>query len=357
MDYIRFFSEGRAQVIKELCALVKEETKGELLVGVFYGYFAQLPCEFGHSAISMLLHDENIDFFASPFAYISCRQTAEDWIYHSIMDSTTLAGKVWFIEADVRTCYTKALYETHPELMDGERTVKHFQAPTWFGPKTEDESVWVMLRSFAKVLCSGHSFWWFDMWGQWYNSPTLMELVRRCRVLYERGFGERKNSELAVILDEESSYGVSEEYYHTLSLKQLVELGFVGAPYDMYSIQDAERIKSQYKTLLYIAPTKGNFRGNVLVANGERAEGGDGFTAEEIRSVLQKAGGHVFSEGNIVYANTRFVCVTAAKEGEVRLSMPKHCKLQAFTDGKIYEGQEFSFLFAYNQTELFEVLE
>lgn len=357
IDYMRFFNEGRAQVIKELCALVKEETKGELLVGVFYGYFGQLSCEYGHSAISMLLHDKNIDFFASPFAYISARQTAEDWIYHSVMDSVTLAGKVWFMEADVRTCYTKALYETNPELMDGERTVKHFQSPTWFGPKTEEESVWVMLRSFARVLCSKHAFWWFDMWGQWYNSPTLMELVRRCRALYERGFGEKKNSELAVILDEESSYGLSEEYYHTLSLKQLVELGFVGAPYDTYSIQDAERIKSQYKTLLYIAPTKGGFRGNVLVANGEKAEGEEGFTAEEIRSVLQKAGGHVFSEGNIVYAPPRFVCVTAAKEGEVRLTMQRDCKLQAFTDGKMYEGKEFSFRFAYNQTELFEVIE
>ena len=82
-----------------------------------------------------------------------------------------------------------------------------------------------------------------------------------------------------------------------------------------------------------------------------------GFTAEEIRSVLQKAGGHVFSEGNIVYANSRFVCVTAAKEGEVKLTMPKHCKIQAFTDGKRYEGKEFSFRFAYNQTELFKVIE
>ena len=357
IDYMRFFNEGRAQVIKELCALVKEETKGELLVGVFYGYFGQLPCEYGHNALSMLLQDENIDFFASPFAYIGCRQTAEDWIYQSVMDSTTLAGKAWFLEADVRTCYTKALYETNPELMDGERTVKHFQNPVWFGPKREEESVWVMLRSFAKVLCSGHAFWWFDMWGQWYNSPNLMELVRRCRELYERGFGERKNSELAVILDEESSYGVSEEYYYALSKEQLVELGFVGAPYDMYSIQDAERIKSQYKTLLYIAPTKGDFRGNVLVVNGEKVKKEGVFTAGKIRSILQKAGGHVFSKGNIVYANDRFVCVTAAKEGKVKLTMPKRCKIQAFTDGKIYEGKEFSFPFAYNQTELFEVIE
>ena len=356
IEYMRFFNEGRAEVMQELCAYVKQITQGELLVGVFYGYFGQLPCECGHSALSMLLHDENIDFFASPFAYIGGRQTAEDWIYHSVMDSATHAGKIWFLEADVRTCYTKALYKTNPELMEGERTVKHFKNPVWFGPKTEEETVWVMLRSFAKVLCSGHAFWWFDMWGQWYNSPTLMELVCRCRELYERALGEKKNNALAVILDEEGSYGVSEEYYHELSVAQLVKLGFVGAPYDMYSIQDAERIKSQYKTLLYIAPTKGDFRGNVLVASGEKVEKEGVFTAEEIRSVLRKAGGHVFSEGNIVYANNRFVCLTAANEGEVKLTMPKTCKIRAFTDGKIYEGKEFSFRFSCNQTELFEIL-
>lgn len=356
LDYMYFFNEGVALTIKELCAYVKEESKGELLVGVFYGYFGQLPCEYGHNGVSLILDDENVDFFASPFAYVSGRQTAEDWIYHGVMDSCTLRGKIWFLEADIRTCYTKALYETNPELMDGERTVKHFQNATWFGPKTEEETVWVMLRSFAKVLCSGHAFWWFDMWGHWYNSPKLMQLVEYLRVIYQSHLGTKKSNALAVLMDEEGSYGLSEEYYDELSKQQLIELGFVGAPYDMYHIKDEAFVKENYKAVLYLAPSAEEGRGNVLVANGERIRKEGKITAREIGAILQKAGGHVFSEGNIVYANDRFVCLTAAREGEVKLTMPKACKLRAFTDGKTYEGKEFTFRFSYNQTELFTIM-
>ena len=357
IDYMHFFNEGFAKTIKELCAFVKKQTKGERLVGVFYGYFGQLPCEFGHNGVDTLIDDENIDFFASPFAYISARQTAEDWIYHSVMDSCTHAGKIWFLEADVRTCYTKALYETNPELMDGERTIRHFQHPTWFGPKTEGETVSVMLRSFAKVLCSGHAFWWFDMWGQWYNAPKLMALVKDLRCLYNRCFGEEKHNQLAVIMDTEGSYTISEEYYDELSRRQLIELGFAGAPYDMYHTKDESYAKENYKALLYLAPSTEEDRGNVLVAGGERIKKEGMFTAQEVGAFLQNAGVHIYSAGNLVYANDRFVCLTAEKEGEVKLTMPKVCKLKAFTDGKVYEGQEFNFRFAYNQTELFEVID
>lgn len=354
IDYMRFFNEGFAVAIQDFCAHVKQITEGNLLVGVFYGYFGQLPCEYGHNGVFMLYDDKNIDFFASPFAYISRRQTAEDWIYHGAMDTCTRAEKLWFLEADIRTCYTKALYETNPELMEGSRTIKHFEAPTWFGPKTEEETIWVLLRSFAKVLCSGHAFWWFDMWGQWYNSPAIMVLMRRCLALYETSRCGKHN-ELAVIMDTDASYTTSEEYYDELSKRQLVELGFVGAPYDMYDVKDEAFAKGNYKALLYLAPP--TERGNLLVSS-EENRGKEGvFTAGEVGEFLQKAGGHIYSEGNLVYVNDRFVCVTAEKEGKIKLTMPKACKLRGFLDGKVYEGKEFTFHFAYNQTELFEILE
>ena len=357
VDYTQFYNYSQAMVIKELCAYAKQCVGGDLLVGTFYGYFGQLPCEFGHSAVSLLLKDSNVDFFASPFAYVGARQTAEDWIYHGVMDSCTLAGKLWFLEADVRTYRTKGLAETNPELMAGERTVKHHSHPVWFGPKTEEESLWVMLRSFAKVLCSGHAFWWFDMWGGWYNTPVMMDFMRRCRALYEKAYGEEKHNELAVIMDEEGSYGLSEEYYTHIVKEQLIELGFVGASYDMYHKIDEGYAMGKYKAYLYLAPSKENFKGNLLRTDGERMEKATIFTAEEIGSVMQRTGAHIYSAGNIVYANDKFVCVTAAKEGEVQLTMPKACKLKGFLDGKIYEGRQFTFRFAYNQTELFEIVE
>jgi len=358
LDYEQFFNEGFARTIQELCAYVKELTNEDMLVGVFYGYFGQLPCEYGHSGVSLLLHDKNIDFFASPFAYIDGRKTAKDWIYHGVMDSCARANKLWFMEADIRTHKTLPLYETNPELMEGERTVNYFKNPVFMGLPTEKETLWVLLRTFGKVLAAGYAFWWFDMWGGWYDTPAVMQFMTHANELYRNYNGKtKKENELAVIMDEKASYGISEEYYDELSRLQLVELGFVGVSYDMYHSCDEEWAKTHYKTLLYIAPTKYGVKGNLLLSNSEKIEKNGLFSAAEIAAILRKADTHVFSEGNIVYANSRFVCLTAAKQGKVQLSMPTACKIRAFTDGKEYEGTEFVFDMEENQTELFEIEE
>jgi hypothetical protein len=135
----------------------------------------------------------------------------------------------------------------------------------------------------------------------------------------------------------------------------MCELGFVGAPYALYLKGDlSEKELSTYKLCLYIL---GDGRKNVLTAGGERLEKEGAFTALELVSALSNAGGHVYSRGNIVYANSRYLALTATAEGEIRLSMPKECRLKAFTDGKEYFGKEFSFPMIKNQTELFEVVE
>ena len=357
IDYVQFFNEGYASAIQTLCAHVKTVTKGDLLVGVFYGYVG-VPCDYGQHAISALFTDKNIDFFASPFSYINERQGAMDWFFQGVMDSCRLAGKIWFVEADVRTHKTMPLFHTHPKLMDGQRTIEYFDRPIFLGPKTEEESLWVLLRSFAKCLCAKCAFWWFDMWGGWYKTENMMAWLQRLRVWYENAMQKpiQKNSELAVFFDEDAGKFVSEEFYYQAVFHQLVQLGTLGASHDIYLTSDADKVKQGYKAQLYML-SKDNNRKNVLTWQGETLEKEGHFTTEEVISFLQKAGGHVFSEGNIVYANDRFVALTATRAGEVKLRMPKACKLKAFTDGKIYEGKEFAFTFAYNQTELFEVIE
>ena len=358
IDYLQFFNEGYAQTIQTLCAHVKQVTKGNFLVGVFYGYVG-VPCDFGQHAISPLFADKNIDFFASPFAYVNQRQGALDWFFQGVMDSCRLAGKIWFMEADVRTHKTKHLFVTNPELMEGERTIGYFDRPTFLGPSTEEESLWVLLRSFGKTLCAKGAFWWFDMWGGWYRSQKMMTWLQRLRGCYKNAMSApmAKSSQLAVFFDENAGRFVGEEYYGQGVYHQLIQLGFAGLPHDIYLTSDLDKVdKTQYKAQLFMLSQEGEARKNLLVSGEELLEKDGHFTAEEISTFMQKAGGHVFSEGNIVYANSRFVCLTATKEGEVTLRMPKACKLKAFSDGKIYEGEVFTFSFAYNQTELFEVL-
>ena len=197
------------------------------------------------------------------------------------------------------------------------------------------------------------------MWGGWYDTPKMMNFMRSTLALYrtEMERSTKGSAELAVILDEEASYALGEEHFYQTHFHQLVSLGFTGVPYDIYHIDDVEKIKKQYKVLLYLMPSQEEEKGSVLVSEHERIKKTERFTPSEIVEFLKRSGAHVWSEGNIVYANSRFVCVTATKDGKLQLNMPHACRLKAFTSGKIYEGKELSFELQYDQTELFEVIE
>ncbi|MBE5747952.1 MAG: hypothetical protein E7352_07260 [Clostridiales bacterium] len=360
VDYMRFYGEGFARAIQEFSAHVKEACNRDLLVGTFYGYVGQTACDCGHHAVSMLLHDSNIDFFASPFAYTDARQTTRDWYYHGPMNSAAAAGKLWFLEADVRTYKTKYLADTNPELMSGEQTVQYHRAPVFKGPSTERESLWVMLRSFAKVLCSKNAFWWFDMWGGWYASPSMMALVKKALGVYRVAMNAKieGKSRLAVALDERAYAGLSNEHFACTTSAQLAELGYLGAPYDLYLVGDmTDEQKEQYDGVLYIADQTSPSKGNTLaLKNGVRVEKKGAFDIDELRAYLQNIGAHIYSAGNVVYANSRFVAITAKVGGRVALNMPFVCKIKAFTDEKVYEGKDFVFDMETNQTELFEII-
>ena len=184
-------------------------------------------------------------------------------------------------------------------------------------------------------------------------------MLSRMRALYERAFfddgGKEYSAELAVILNEEASYLTPADVFRPLSYQQLSLLGFTGAPYVLYLAQDGESLaQSNAKATLKILCEKGE---NTLLYKDTTLAKNSAFTQQELTEHLRCAGVHIYSEGNIVYANTRFVALTATSEGMQTLTMPAECKLQAFTDGKIYEGKEFAFEMSINQTELFEVLE
>lgn len=55
----------------------------------------------------------------------------------------------------------------------------------WFGPETEEESIWNLQRTYAKVLASGNAFWWFDMWGGWYKTEGIMQFMKKALAEYQ----------------------------------------------------------------------------------------------------------------------------------------------------------------------------
>ena len=207
-DYFHFFNNGYADAIIYFCKLVKEVTNNTYLVGAFYGYIAQLNCAQGHSAISKVIDCPYIDYFASPFVYDEARGPAIDWFYHTPMNSVDKAGKLWFLETDVRTNLTKALYNSIPWVFTETIDPYYDNHPVWFGPKTRRDTINNITRVFSKIFISRNAFWWFDMWGGWFKDQEYMDLLTKMRALYKKeAQNEIKSaSEIAVVLDENSSY-------------------------------------------------------------------------------------------------------------------------------------------------------
>jgi hypothetical protein len=199
------------------------------------------------------------------------------------------------------------------------------------------------------------------MWGGWYDSPAMMELIKRTLDTYRVAMNTKIEgvSRLAVVLDERAYAGEPNVYFLRTMRLQLEELGYLGAPYDLYLRGDmSDEDKAKYDGIFYIADVDNPHKGNTLVLkDGTRIEKELAFDMEELRGYLRSVGTHIYSDENIVYANARFVSVTAKVGGRVVLSMPHHCKLMSFTDGKTYCGKEFAFDMESNQTELFEIVE
>ena len=88
---------------------VKDITRGEKIVGVFYGYMLQLCGEqrqqnAGHLGLAQVLASPDVDFLCSPTSY-AFRQLGGEGTSHfmSLLGSVQMHGKLWFDENDIRT--------------------------------------------------------------------------------------------------------------------------------------------------------------------------------------------------------------------------------------------------------------
>ncbi len=373
-DYFVCMNQAYAETADYFCAYVKRIFKGDIFAGCFSGYIAQLDYYRGHCAFSKLLKSKNVDFFASPFAYTLERANAEDWFYHAPMESARKAGKLWFMEADVRTHKTQLLSKYVPHLFP--HKLDYYEGPVWLGPD-EKNSYYNMLRSFAKVFISRNAFWWFDMFGGWYEYDAYMELIKKTYDLYENElFNKVENTcEVAVVLDENSSYYTRNDVFWKGVYDKMISFGYLGTPYDLLI---SDNLKSadlkRYKTVIFTAPViTDKFKklvnslkkkGKTVIITGKYSENIDMCSAEitlddsKIFNLVNNSGAHIYSAGNIVYANEKYLSVTARHDGTLSINMPYNCELiDCITKEKLKTVDCSVLLEAkLNQTFLFEII-
>lgn len=209
----------------------------------------------GHCALKYVLESDCVDFLASPAAYTRDRALGVDWPPMAPIESVQLHDKLWFVEADVRTCLTRCLKDSMPFAVPEN---KSYEASVWKGPETLEHSVDAMGKVFAHALTHHTALWWFDMWAGWYDHPEIMGFINSAADIYRKAMlenGAPSSAQIAVIVDEVSHTlfpSVSGEIQKAFS-QQRIELGFMGTPYDTYLFSDLQSIPvEKYRMVIFL---------------------------------------------------------------------------------------------------------
>ncbi len=235
IDYHRYTSWMVADTICGFAQVVAEASSRQALCGVFYGYTLQLAnsCDHrwqnaGHLALKRVLASPDIDFICSPSHY-SARQLGEGGysVFMSLTDSIKLHDKTWFDENDYRTFLARQ--EGHGKT------------------NTLEDTIAVERRELANVLGNGVCMWWFDLsWDKWFSHPVLMGEIARHRQIAEESLNwdRRSVSEIGVLVDEETVpyLAMEREFPDWLIVKQLPQLGRLGAPFSLYLMDDLAQL-------------------------------------------------------------------------------------------------------------------
>ncbi len=240
IDYYAFMNEGMARAAVALCAAAKRVTEHRQVIGAFYGYLAG-GSESGQHAARIVFESDEVDFIASPFVYTDQRGVGIDWQLQGAADSAALHGKPWFAEADVRTCLSRPISQCMKKA--DPYVVRAYDGPVWWGPDTAEGSLGQMVKAFSRALTNRNAIWWFDMWGGWYAREEFMAFHRKACGLYREEMlsGKGANaSETVLFLDDAFFLRVKPGGEICARQNQALwkALGYLGAPYRMYMMDD-----------------------------------------------------------------------------------------------------------------------
>ena len=259
VDYLRYMSDMTAETICYFASVMKEATQRQALCGVFYGYINQLANardhrwqNAGHLALRQVLDSPDIDFLCSPSHY-SARHLGPGGysMFMSLTDSVKLHGKTWFDENDYPTC------------------LGQFDNNNWGWTKTIEDTIAVERRELANVLGNAVCMWWFDLtYQQWFSDPQLLAEIGHHERIAARATGWPRSSvsEIGVLVDEKSVCYLQMEsaYPQQLIVRQLPELGRLGAPFSLYLLDDLDRLSGDEHKLWILlnafAPTEAQRR-------------------------------------------------------------------------------------------------
>jgi hypothetical protein len=230
IDYRTFRCDEIVESIEALCKAVKDASQGDLLTGTFYGH--TLAQWLDHMALARMLQSKYIDFVAS---------TTLGAPTASIIG----AGKIFYNEGDERTAISKWISETRPEV----DPYHVYDAPGWLRNEDMRRSLEHLKDEFVHTICRSAIIWWFDLWGGWYDDKRVHGLFSQMQKVGNRCLELPRQSvaQICVIVDEKAFlYGsrLAREGKTAIAWlsTQAREIARIGAPHDLYLLNDIETI-------------------------------------------------------------------------------------------------------------------
>ena len=268
IDYRRFHSELITDTILYFAKEACEEIDHSKLIGVSSGYVMELVSgtvwDFGQLGFDRLNESEYIDIIGTPSSY-KLRSYDDCGGYMLLTDSVMKNNKIYISSFDNQTYISRKSFDNPRRLCNDSDTVEAYKRLTGGyyqrndDLKTFDQTLHAMRREMMHRLTKRSGTWWFDMLEGWYYDDALMDAVESL-VNVSRRFNEIPSvsaSEIAVFVSGESLYRANKfsAISDDLLVNQRSALGHIGAPYDLYSINDLEKIDvDKYK--LYIFPNE-----------------------------------------------------------------------------------------------------
>lgn len=247
INYRRFEAWQRSDTIAYFLEKAQEVLQHKKLMGLYYGYIFELGgprlWDTGYLDYERIFTSENVDMISSPVSYSYRAQDvgSQQMLTNSTLD---LHDKIYFLEHDQTTCIL-------PDIIEGHRFVHPRKA------SCIEEDVNLLRRDFLLAFSNGIAMWWFDMLEGWYYHPRFMKeiehMISISNSLCDKEY--RSMSEIAVIVDPESMYYVNKnsDINNYLFLSQRMDLSYMGAPYELFSICDMKNIPlEQYKLFIFL---------------------------------------------------------------------------------------------------------
>lgn len=235
--YWRFSASLVADRILEFAEEAQKTIRHRVPLGCFFGYVMEhnrgrLLYE-GHLSYDRVFASPHLDFFTSPASYMDRRADGTGG-FMTCIDSILWRGKSAWLELD---------HITHL-LKDGNANGRPIPGHD-SAFRSEAETVGALRREFAMCLIRGVHVWWFDMFGGWFDSPSVMREITRMREIGDRfGNTSRLQAEVAVLVDADSMYYV--DGHSALARPVLAEqrstLSRMGAPWEIYSLADLPKL-------------------------------------------------------------------------------------------------------------------